>query len=225
MRILMIEDDEDFSYSIKVQLVDHGFDVDTCSNGSDGLFFLKQQTYHLILLDRKLPILNGMRFLQIIREQEISIPVIFITGIGELRQKIDGLNCGADDYLVKPFAFEELLARIHCILRRPQTLKTSHPVPIGNMIWHPNEQILSCNGKSIKMSGREATLFEFLKDHANLTLSREIILANAWEGNANVESRNVDNYIYLLRNHLKVLQSNTHLHTVRGLGYRLEVDK
>lgn len=114
MRILIIEDDTDFSCSLHSQLVEHGFEADVCQNGSDGLFYMKQETYHLILLDRMLPVLDGMHFLQIIRQQGIMTPVIFITGLGNLSEKITGLNCGADDYLVKPFAFEELLARIYC---------------------------------------------------------------------------------------------------------------
>ena len=224
MRILLIEDDTDFSYCLKVQLINNGFETDTCTNGNDGLFYLKQQTYHLILLDWKMPVLDGIVFLRIIREKGISTPVIFLTGMGDLKQKIEGLDCGADDYLVKPFAFEELLARIRCILRRPQVIKASFS-SAGDLVFDPDRQTLCCNGKTVRMTARESALFLFFMNHVNRTFTRESLLANVWDGNTAVESRNVDNFIYLLRNHLKALHSNVQLQTVRGLGYRLEVQE
>lgn len=224
MRILLIEDDSDFSYALKIQLVNHGFETDICTNGNDGLFYLQQQTYHLILLDWKMPVLNGIDFLQIIRDKGISTPVIFLTGMGDLAQKIEGLNRGADDYLVKPFAFEELLARIHCILRRPQIIKTGSP-SVGDLFLDTDKQVLCCNGKTVSITARESALLLFFMSHANQTFSREALLANVWNGSADVESRNVDNFIYLLRNHLKTLNSLVQLKTVRGAGYRLEVEE
>lgn len=224
MRILLIEDDTDFSHCLKVQLINNGFETDTCTNGNDGLFYLKQQTYHLILLDWKMPVLDGINFLRIIRERGISTPVIFLTGMGDLKQKIEGLNCGADDYLVKPFAFEELLARIRCILRRPQVIQTSVS-SVGDLVFDPDRQTLCCNGKTVGITARESALFLFFMNHVNRTFTRESLLANVWDGNTEVESRNVDNFIYLLRNHLKALHSNVQLQTVRGLGYRLEVQE
>lgn len=223
MRILLIEDDIDFSYSLKVQLINSGFEADSCTNGKDGLFYLRQQTYHLILLDWKMPVLDGINFLQLIRSKGIATPVIFLTGMGELDQKIEGLNCGADDYLVKPFAFKELLARIHCILRRPQMLQTPSPAA-GDLILDQDKQILRCNGTSVQITSRENALLLFFMNHPNQTFTRESLIANVWDGNGDVENRNVDNFIYLLRNHLKVLGSRVQLKTVRGLGYRMEVE-
>ncbi|MDO5423079.1 MAG: response regulator transcription factor [Eubacteriales bacterium] len=221
MRILLIEDDADFSSSLQSQLVHNGFEVDICSNGSDGLFYLKQQDYHLILLDRLMPVLDGMSFLQIIRRQNLSTPVIFITGIGELAARIDGLNGGADDYLVKPFAFEELLARIHCILRRPQALKTAHPVSAGDLTWYPSEKELHCRETSCTLTAKESALLELFLAHPNQTLTRERIFSEIWGYDTDVESGNLDNYIYFLRNRIRSLKSTASLQTVRGVGYRL----
>lgn len=225
MRILLIEDDSTFSDLLKARLIANGFDVDICSNGYDALFYVKQQHYHIILLDRLLPVLDGMDFLQSIRKQNIITPVIFITGVGELPQKIEGLNCGADDYLVKPFAFEELLARIHCILRRPQNLKTAYPVHISDLTWDRNERKLSHNEKSCILTAREGALFDFFADHLNQTLKKETIFCEIWGDDSDVEFGNLDNYIYFLRNRLKSLKSTVTLDNVRGIGYKLNTPK
>ena len=223
MKILIIEDDADFSRSLCSRLTEHGFTADLCSNGSDGLFYLKQETYHLILLDRMLPVLDGMQFLQIIRQQGIMTPVIFITGIGELSEKISGLNCGADDYLVKPFVFEELLARINCILRRPPELKTARPVSRGDLIYHPSEQKLCCGAKSCVLTAKENALFELFLNHPNQTLTRNFIFSEIWGNASDVEDRNLDNFIYFLRNRIRSIESTVILKTVRGIGYQLVI--
>lgn len=223
MKILIIEDDADFSRSLRSRLMEHGFTADICSNGSDGLFYLKQETYHLILLDRMLPVLNGMQFLQIIRQQGIMIPVIFITGIGELSEKISGLNCGADDYLVKPFAFEELLARISCILRRPPEMKTAQPLSRGDLIYHPLERKLCCGTKSCILTTKENALFELFLNHPNQTLTREFIFSEIWGNSSDVEERNLDNFIYFLRSRIRSIESAAVLKTIRGIGYQLVV--
>lgn len=220
MKILMIEDDEDLSRSVQSQLTDEGFDVDVCSNGSDGLFYIRQQTYHLILLDWMLPVLDGMKFLQIIRKQGITIPVIFITGLGELSQKVSGLNCGADDYLVKPFAFEELLARIHCILRRPAALKTEQPISLGDLTYYPAEKKLSCQSRSCILTAKENTLFCLFLNHPNQVLTRNFLFSEVWGDDADIEEGNLDNFIYFLRNRIRSLGSTAVLKTVRGTGYQ-----
>lgn len=223
MRILIIEDDADLARSLQSRLAEHGFEADLCANGSDGLFYLKQETYHLILLDRMLPVLDGMQFLQIIRQQGVMIPVIFLTGLGGLSEKISGLNCGADDYLVKPFAFEELLARIRCILRRPPALKTEQPVSCGDLVYHPAEQKLCCGPKSCVLTAKENALFELFFNHPNQTLTRDFIFSEIWGTASDVEDRNLDNFIYFLRNRMRSLQSSAVLKTVRGIGYQLVI--
>lgn len=221
MRILIIEDDTDFSVSLSNHLTEHGFETDVCTNGSDGLFYIKQETYHLILLDRMLPVLDGMNFLQIIRQQGIMTPVIFITGLGELSEKITGLNCGADDYLVKPFAFEELLARINCILRRPAALRTGQPISLGDLIYYPTEQKLCCGSNFCMLTAKENALFELFLNHPNQTLTRSFIFTEIWGITSDVEDRNLDNFIYFLRNRIRSIGSTAILKTVRGIGYQL----
>lgn len=220
MKLLLIEDDKDFADTLYRQLTRHGFTVDICENGRDGLFYLKQQSYQLILLDRMIPQLGGMQFLRLIREMGNHIPVIFITGLGDLPQKIEGLNCGADDYLVKPFAFEELLARINCVLRRPPVMKTDQPVQAGDLPYHPLTKELHCGSKSCTLTVKESALFALFLDHPDRVLTREYLYSEIWGDDSEVESGNLDNYIYFLRNRLHTIGSRAEIRTVRGVGYQ-----
>ena len=118
-KILIIEDDKDLAQLTKLALEKENFTVDICLDGAEGLYYMQENMYDLVLLDRMLPSMDGTQVLKEARQSNISTPVIFLTALGELQDKVNGLNCGADDYMVKPFAFEELLARIHSIMRRP----------------------------------------------------------------------------------------------------------
>lgn len=133
MRILIIEDDKSLAETLRFQLESSNFETDVCYDGEDGLHFIEQQSHDLILLDRMLPGLDGISVLKITREKNISTPIIFVTALGALNDKVTGLDCGADDYLVKPFDFEELLARIRCILRRPSKWEGSKPLEYGDL--------------------------------------------------------------------------------------------
>lgn len=118
MRILIIEDDKDLAELMKFRLEKENFTVDVCHDGADGLYYMQETMYDLVILDRMLPSMDGTKILKQARAAHIATPVIFLTALGELEDKITGLECGADDYMVKPFAFEELLARIRSIMRR-----------------------------------------------------------------------------------------------------------
>ena len=128
MRILLAEDDEELNRALCFQLKAQGFSVDTCLDGEEALFYGEQNIYDVILLDRMLPHMEGTAVLSRLRQKGVLAPVILITALGTLTDKVTGLNLGADDYLVKPFAFEELLARIHCVARRPRTLENTRNI-------------------------------------------------------------------------------------------------
>ena len=130
MRILIIEDDKSLAETLRFQLEREHFETDICHDGVDGLHFIEQQAHDLILLDRMILVLDGISVLKITREKDIYTPIIFITAMGALQDKVTGLECGADDYLVKPFDFEELLARIHSILRRPARWEGDKPLKL-----------------------------------------------------------------------------------------------
>lgn len=225
MRILIIEDDKSLAETLRFQLEREHFETDICYDGVDGLHFIEQQAHDVILLDRMIPILDGISVLKIAREKNISTPIVLITAMGALHDKVAGLECGADDYLVKPFDFEELLARIHSILRRPAKWEGNKPLKCGDISFDIRQKLLFCNSNSCSLSAREGDLLEFFLRNPGQTIPRSSLLSKIWGPDASVEDGNLDNYIYLLRRRLKGVDSTLHLKTVRGIGYHLEVPR
>ncbi|MCI8484204.1 MAG: response regulator transcription factor [Lachnospiraceae bacterium] len=223
MRILIIEDDRSLAQTLQFQLERNHFETDVCYDGAEGLHFIEQQSHDLILLDRMLPVLDGISVLKITREKNISTPVIFVTALGALNEKVTGLDCGADDYLVKPFDFEELLARIRCILRRPSKWEGGKPLELGDLSYDIEQKKLYCGDLSCSLSAREGALMEFFLRNPKQTIPRISLLSKVWGPDAEVEEGNLDNYIYFLRRRLKSLESSIQLKTIRGIGYQLEV--
>lgn len=223
MRILIIEDDRKLCDSLKFQLEKEGILTDLCYDGEDGLDYIRQRSHDLILLDRMLPSMDGLTVLEKMRREGISTPVILVTALGELSDKVTGLNQGADDYMVKPYDFQELLARIHCIARRPVNLQLSGKITLGDITYHPAQKQLLCGSKILILSKREGALLEFLLRNPGQTLPRLTILSRVWGPNAEVEEGNLDNYIHFIRRRLRTVGSTLTLRTVRGIGYCLEV--
>lgn len=222
MKILLIEDDETLCQTIPFQLRQEGFTVDVAVNGEDGLQFARAQLHDLILLDRMLPGLDGMEILRIMRWEHIQTPVIFLTALGQLHDRTNGLNSGADDYIVKPFAFEELLARIRCVLRRPAGLQPSPILSFGDIQYTPHTLTLARGETCTVLSKRLGDLLELFLRNPGQVLLRETILLRVWGVDTDVEDGNLDNYAYFLRRSLRKVGSRVQLTTVRGVGYRLE---
>lgn len=223
MRILLIEDDKNFCDTLTFQLKKEQHEVDVCEDGRDGLDLFLQDAYDLVLLDRMLPTMNGLLVLKKAREAGIRTPVILITALGELYDRIEGLDCGADDYMVKPFAYEELSARIRSIGRRSGKWEEHEQLCFGDISYDPLLRELTGPDGSLILSGREGRLMEvFLRD-AGATLKRMVILSRVWGADAEVEEGNLDTYIHFLRKRLAAVKSTLSLATVRGVGYRLEI--
>lgn len=222
MRILMIEDDKDLCQVVSLQLTSEGYDIDTCFNGEDGLGFALQQSHDILILDRMLPVINGLTILQTIRNKGIATPIIMVTAMNGIGDRIDGLDSGADDYLVKPFAVEELLARIRALSRRPPKLETINMLHIANTSLDVNKQTVKTAEKSCSLSKRETQLLEFFIRNQNQILPREMILLHVWGPNTFVENGNLDNYIHFLRRRLKTIESLAQIKTIHSIGYRLE---
>ena len=222
MRILLIEDDETLCSTIPFRLRQEGFSVDVAMDGEDGLHLIREQMHDLVLLDRLLPGMDGMEILNTIRLEKIATPVIFLTALGQVSDRTQGLNSGADDYIVKPFAFEELLARIRCILRRPAILKENVQLSFGDLCYDSRTLVLQCGGNTTVLSKRLGDLLELLLRHPGQVLPRETILLRVWGMDSDVEDGNLDNYAYILRRSLRKIGSQVQLSTVRGMGYRLE---
>ena len=223
MRILIVEDDDKLCYLLQFQLEKEGFLVDTCMDGADAPFYMEKNSYDVILLDRMLPHTDGITLLKQFRKRGFVTPVIFLTALGELQDKITGLDSGADDYLVKPFAFEELLARIRCIRRRPQNLETNQVLTLGDISYHPDEHTLTGPAPrlSCTLSKKEGELLELFIRNPQQTLKRELILLRIWGPESEIEDGNLDNYIYFIRRRLKTVGSTITIQTIRSIGYRL----
>ncbi len=222
MHILIIEDDKDLCDSLKLQLGARNHTADCCHTGSEALYYAMKGAYDLILLDRMLPEIDGLSILRSIRQNHITVPVIITTALDTINDRIDGLDCGADDYLVKPYAIEELLARIRALSRRPKAFLDCQELSYLDIRFDPDNRILYCNEEERQLSKREALLLEFFMRNPEKTLAREQIFFRVWGPDGLVEDGNLDTYIYFLRKHLRTLGSHVVISTVHGLGYRME---
>lgn len=221
MRILIIEDDKKQSYLLQFQLEKEGYSVDTCFDGAESDYYLSQKGYDIVLLDRLLPHKNGITILKEMREKNNTTPVIMLTALGELGDKITGLDSGADDYIVKPFEFGELMARIRCLLRRPPNIENINLIKLGDVSYSQDENILTGPAENCTLSQKEGDLMMMFLRNPNQTLSRNTILTRIWGANYEIEDGNLDNYIYFIRRRLKNIESRLNIQTVRGVGYRL----
>ena len=223
MRILLAEDDEGLNKALTWQLNSRGYSVDSCTNGEEALYYGKQNIYDVILLDRMLPDREGTDVLSTLRKASVSTPVILITALGMVKDKITGLDLGADDYLVKPFDFEELLARIRCVTRRSPMLNIQNDDRISyrDITWSPREMCLTGPQGDCMLSRREGDLLESFLRTPEQTLARETLLLKVWGPDSEVEAGNLDNYVHFLRRRLKAIGSSLQIKTVRGVGYGL----
>lgn len=221
MRILLIEDDCDFCELVTFALQKEGYVVDACHEGDDGLRWMKERAHDIVLLDRMLPRLNGATLLTIARADGIKTPVMMMTAMGTTDQKIEGLDLGADDYIVKPFAVGELLARIRALCRRPIHLELSSDVQYMGLLLHPLKMELQYRDKHVSLTKTETTLLKFLMKNPEETIPRHILFSHVWGPDAGVEDGNLDNYVHFVRKRLKSVQSPIDIITVRQTGYCL----
>ena len=219
MKILLIEDDKNLCEMLRFQLEKEHHEVTICNNGRDGLDLFLQDAYDLVLLDRMLPTMNGLLILQKARRSGISTPVIIITALGELYDRVEGLDCGADDYLVKPFAYEEFAARIRSIGRRNHVYDDNNLFSYADLTYDSRLRELTGPDGSIQLSGREGRLLEVFLQNPDTTLQRLVLLSRVWGADAPVEESNLDTYIHFVRKRLQQIGSHATIETVRGIGY------
>ncbi len=222
MRILVVEDEHKIAQSIKKGLEQESFAVDLAYEGNDGYDLAAGEDYDVIILDLLLPGLSVIEICKKLRGENIHAPVLILTAKGQLEDKVDGLNSGADDYLTKPFAFEELLARIKALSRRPKN-STGTSLGIEDLSLDTLSYEVRRAGKKITLSNKEYSLMEYLLRHPNQTLSKEQIIGHVWNYDADVLPNTVEVYIGYLRNKIDRPFSDrpTLIQTIRGFGYRL----
>ncbi len=219
MRVLVVEDDEKIASFIKKGLQEESYSVDVTENGYEAIYMIETNHYDIVLLDLMIHGLNGMEVCKNIRAKNIAVPIIMLTARDELKDKIKGLDSGANDYITKPFAFEELLARIRVKLRNTST--TSSTISIADLTIDTAKREVKRAGNKINLTAKEYALLEFLARNGKKLLTETIIKENISDM-AEVSMSNIINvYIYRLRNKIDKDHSLKLIHTVRGLGYML----
>jgi len=217
MKILVVEDEHLIAQSLKKGLEQEKYTVDLAYTGTDGYDLASTEDYDLILLDLMLPGMDGITICQKLRQSNNHTPILMLTAKGQTEDKITGLNCGADDYLGKPFSFEELLARIRALIRRPKEIST--PIlTVGKLSLDAVKFQVMLDNKEIKLSSREFTLLEYLMRNARVTLSKEKIISHLWNYDSDVLPNTVEVYIRNLRQKI----GPDFIETLRGFGYKLK---
>ena len=221
MRILIIEDEKSLADVIKKGLEEEGYAVDAAYNGEDGLFMAQNEPSDLIILDIMLPVIDGMIILGKIRKAGVKTPVLMLTAKDAITDKVSGLDSGADDYLTKPFHFEELLARIRVLLRRDAQTKTA-VIQIGDLFVDMASHAVKRVGKEILLSAREYALLELMAVNRNKVLSRTYISEHIYNYDFDLDSNVIDVFVNRIRKKIDKGCETKLIHTVRGAGYMLK---
>lgn len=221
MRILVIEDDTDTASYIAKGLKEHGHTVDQANDGKDGLFMALENDYDIIILDRMLPALDGLSILKTLRSSGRQTPVIILSALGEVDDRVQGLKAGGDDYLVKPFAFAELLARIEVLLRRGDMKPDDSQLQVADLQLDRLTHHVKRGGQSIDLQPREYLILEYLMQHAGQIVTRTMLLESVWDYHFDPQTNIIDVHISRLRNKIDKGFEPALLQTVRGAGYCL----
>ncbi len=222
MRILIVEDEVRLAEALGEIMKSQRYTVDIVNDGEDGYDYAMSGIYDVIVMDVMLPKMNGFDIVKTMREEKNQTPVIMLTAKDETTDKIKGLDCGADDYLTKPFIPGELLARIRAVSRR-QGEVVINELKVEDIALSLSNYTLSCNGHSINLGPKEFDILKILMSNPNVIVPKEDILIKVWGTESDAEDNNVEVYISFLRKKLSHLNSNVQITTVRKIGYRLEV--
>ncbi len=222
MRILLVEDDKGIVRFVRKGLLENSFSVDVASDGEEGLEWALHKGYQLVVLDIMLPKMDGREVLKRLREKEIQIPVIFLTAKDSESDIVKGLNLGADDYLTKPFSFNELLARIHAILRRGKPVDLPSRLQVANLVLEPDGHRVFREKVKIDLTPKEYVLLEFLMRHSSQIVTRTMISEKIFDYHFDTGTNVIDVHVSHLRNKIDKDFEPKLLHTVKGVGYVFE---
>lgn len=221
MRILVVEDETFLADIIQKGLLEEGYAVDVAYTGEDGLFLAENEPSDLIILDIMLPVVDGMTILKTIRRAGVKTPVLLLTARDTVLDKVSGLDSGADDYLTKPFDFDELLARIRALLRRQSETRTA-VIEIGDLVIDMAAHRVNRAGREIEFSAKEYALLEYLAMNKNRVLSRTDLSEHLYDYDFDLDSNVIDVFINRIRNKIDRPFDTRLIHTVRGAGYILK---
>jgi DNA-binding response OmpR family regulator len=221
MRILIVEDERHLAKILKKGLEENGFIVDMCHEGEEGLYMAETYPFDAILLDILLPKMDGLSILNRLRAKNIGVPVLMLTAKGELEDRVNGLNTGADDYIVKPFDFQELLARLNAVIRRSSN-KASPVISIDDLTINMHLKTVTRSGKEIQLSTKEYSLLEYLVLNSGRVISRTELTEHMYDTDFDLDSNVIDVYVNYLRNKIDKGFGRQLVRTVRGAGYVLK---
>ena len=222
--ILLIEDEESLARFVELELVHEGYAVTKCFDGREGLDTALRESFDLILLDIMLPSLNGLEVLRRFRKEK-QTPVILLTARDAVMDKVTGLDTGADDYITKPFAIEELLARLRAALRKQPAAAAGEQLTVGPVRLDPLRHTVTVNGAPVTLTSREFQLLQYMMENAGIVLSRETLLSTVWGYDYMGETNVVDVYIRYLRQKIDESCGVKTLHTIRGVGYVMKTEE
>jgi two-component system OmpR family response regulator len=222
MKILVIEDDAETAAYIANGLKEHGHTVDLAATGRDGLFLAAGEAYDLMIVDRMLPELDGLSIVKTVRTAGVETPVLFLTALGGVDDRVTGLDAGGDDYLVKPFAFSELLARINALARRPPITSAETVLRVEDLEMDLLKRTVTRNGQRLDLQPREFRLLEYLMRHAGQVVTRTMLLEYVWDFHFDPHTNVVETHISRIRAKVDKPFDMPLIHTVRGAGYRLQ---
>jgi DNA-binding response OmpR family regulator len=222
MRVLIVEDEHKIARALKKALEQETYAVDVAYDGDEGYAMATTEPYDIAIIDRMLPgDYDGLGIVKAMRDAKVHTPVIFLSALGSISERTAGLDAGADDYLVKPFALEELLARVRALLRRP-TEQQSAILEAGDLTLDTITYSVERAGKSVQLTSKEFALLEYMLRNPGRPLSKEVIISHVWDYDADILPNTVEVYIKYLRNKIDSPFKKPLIHTVRGFGYKLE---
>lgn len=225
MRVLVVEDDKDVSAYIRKGLSELGHTVDVASDGKDGLFLATTEPYDVLVVDRMLPGVEGLTILNTLRASDIQTPALVLSAMGAVEERVRGLRSGADDYLVKPFAFEELVARLDILVARKTTSSGEETkLTCFDLEMDLLARQVARAGQPIELQAREFKLLEYLLKHKGQVVTRTMLLENVWDYNFDPQTNIIDVHISRLRHKLDAEGATPLIETVRGAGYRMPGD-
>lgn len=224
MKVLVIEDDREAAAYIAKGLAESGYVVDRAFEGRDGLFMASSGGYDALVVDRMLPGMDGLSLIAALRAANVRTPVLILSALGAVDDRVKGLRVGSDDYLVKPFAFAELLARIEALIRRGPQVQTTTKLKVGDLELDLLARTVSRQGRAVELLPREFSLLEFLMRHAGQVVTRTMLLESVWDYHFDPQTNVIDVHISRLRQKLDKGFAHPMLQTVRGAGYRLSAE-
>ena len=222
MKLLLVEDEKQLSEALQQILIKNKYSVDAVYNGEEGLLYALSDVYDVIILDIMLPKLNGIEILKTIRKKGISTPVILLTAKATIEDKILGLDCGADDYLPKPFSTEELLARLRALPRRSGGFINENTLEFSDIKLNLSTYDMEVKDNSITLTQKEFEILRYFMQRPKSVVSKDDLITKLWGYDSDIEYNNIEVYISFLRKKLAYVESNVKITTIRRVGYRLE---